>query len=233
MSGFDAAVAIVIPALNEEAAIGAVLSEIPPANVRQVIVVDNGSIDKTAEVARSHRALVVPEPVRGYGRAVLAGLRHVDAGVNVIVVLDADHSDYPEDLTLLLQPILDGRADFVIGNRSDLAAPGSLLIQQRFGNKLTCWLIERFFGFRYRDMGPFRAIRQESLERLRMEDQNFGWNVEMQVKAVKAGLRIVEIPVRYRPRIGRSKISGTVRGTVKAGAIILFSILRYGRWKPA
>jgi glycosyltransferase involved in cell wall biosynthesis len=226
------AINVIIPALNEERALGLVLDEIPPDLVQKIIVVDNGSTDGTASIARERGAVVLSEPRRGYGRALQSGIGALDASCEVVVVLDADHSDFPEDMPALIQPILDGRADFVVGSRVSGAQAGALLPQQRFGNWLTCVLIRLFFGFRFTDMGPFRAIRRRTLEDMRMEDKNFGWNVEMQVKAVRMQARILEVPVRYRPRIGQSKISGTIRGTVMAGAIILFSIYRYGFRRP-
>lgn len=219
-------VAVVIPALNEERALGQTLAELPPVGL--LIVVDNGSTDRTAEVAREGGAEVLAEPRRGYGQACQAGIARAAAwGAQVLVILDADHSDHPEELPLLVDPILRDEADLVLGDRTRLALPGSLLPQQRYGNLLATFLIARATGHRYRDMGPFRAVRMSSLLRMKMEDPTFGWNVEMQIKAVKHGLRIEEIPVRYRPRIGVSKISGTVRGTLKAGTRIIWATRRY------
>ena len=221
-------VAIVMPARNEEAAIGRVLDEIPRSLVAAIVVVDNGSTDRTAEVARARGATVVHEPSPGYGVACLAGVRRTDDSIDVVVVLDADHSDYPDDLPLLLAPIAAGEADFVIGSRVlGGAAPGSLPWNQRFGNWLACRLMRILYGARFTDMGPFRAIRRDALLAMRMRDRTFGWNVEMQAKAVIAGLRIREVPVRYRPRIGRSKISGTVGGTIRAGIKILGTMVVY------
>lgn len=221
-----ARVAVVIPALDEEPSLPLTLAEIPP--VGHVIVVDNGSTDGTARVAAEGGAIVVSEPRRGYGNACLAGIaRAVDLGAEILVIMDADHSDYPEELPRLVDPILDGQADMVLGERVSRAEPGSLFPQQRWGNVLATFLIARVTGHRYRDMGPFRAVRMSSLQALGMVDRNYGWNVEMQIKAVRHGLRILEIPVGYRPRIGQSKVSGTVRGTVKAGVKILWSTRRY------
>lgn len=221
-------VSIVIPARNEEASIGRVLGEIPRARVKEIIVVDNGSDDGTAGVARDRGAVVVMEARPGYGNACLAGIARAGRDTDVIVVLDADYSDYPEDLTALLAPIESGEADFVIGSRvRGGAEPGALPWNQRFGNRLACRLMLLLYGVRFTDMGPFRAIRRESLERLGMRDPTYGWNVEMQAKAVIAGLRIREVPVRYRRRIGQSKISGTVRGTILAGSKIIGTILMY------
>ncbi len=219
-------VAVVIPALNEEAALPLVLAEIPPVGV--VIVVDNGSTDRTAEVARAAGAVVVTEPRRGYGSACLAGIaRARQRDPQVLVILDADHSDHPEELPQLVDPVLRGEADLVIGDRTELAARDALFPQQRYGNALATRLIHAATGHRYRDMGPFRAISLRSLDRLEMEDPTWGWNVEMQMKAVQRGLRVREVPVRYRKRVGYSKISGTVRGTARAGAKILWAVWRY------
>ena len=221
-------ISVVIPAYNEEAALPLVLKELPRALASDVVVVDNGSTDRTFAVAQAAQAKVVFEPRRGYGRACQAGLRAITPESEAIVFLDADHSDYPEDLPALLAPLEHGEADLVIGSRVlGHAAPGSLTIQQRFGNWLACRLIGRRFHRRFTDLGPLRAIRRRSLEVLNLRDPTFGWNVEMQMKALKAGLRVVEVPVRYRPRIGQSKISGTVTGTILAGAKILLTIARY------
>lgn len=225
-----ARVAVVIPALDEEAALPLVLAELPRDRIDVVVVVDNGSRDRTADVARAGGAVVVREDRRGYGRACQAGLRWLDSGAelarwddrDVIVFLDADHSDHPEELGVVLAPILEDRAELVIGSRvrggADMRA---MLPQAWFGNRLACALMRLLFGARYTDLGPFRAIRAGELRRLRMRDLDFGWTVEMQLKAHVARLRTVEVPVRYRARIGKSKITGTVLGTVRAGWKIL------------
>lgn len=219
---------IVIPAVDEAQSIGLVLDEIPRDQVAEIIVVDNGSADDTASVARAHGATVVGEPRPGYGSACLAGIAALGEGVDVIVILDGDHSDYPEDLGVILAPIVAGRADFVIGSRvTGRVEAGALQWNQRFGNALACGLIHRLYGVRFTDMGPFRAIRRDCFDRLAMRDLTYGWNAEMQVKAVTDGLRIMEVPVRYRRRIGRSKISGTIKGTVLAGVRIIGTIFRY------
>lgn len=221
-------VAVVIPAFNEERSVGLVLEEIPAAHVSQVIVVDNGSTDHTAHVAGRHGATVVRENRRGYGAACLRGIGLVEDDTDVIVILDGDHSDYPGDLPALLEPIAAGRADLVIGSRTlGRVERGALPWNQRWGNSLATLLMRLLYGRKFTDMGPFRAIRREHLLAYRMCDPTFGWNVEMQAKALAAGSRIVEVPVRYRRRIGRSKISGTVRGTVMAGTKILATIFRY------
>lgn len=230
------AVAVIIPALNEEASLPAVLAALPA--VGRVIVVDNGSIDRTASVALIGGALVVSEPRRGYGSACLRGLAYlaelvaVDGKIpQVIAFLDADYSDSPELLPELVQPILAGTQDFVLGSRLlGNREPGSMPPQSVFGNRLACFLMRVLFGARYTDLGPFRAIGYGALRQLRMTDTNFGWTVEMQIKAQRAGLRFTEIPVPYRRRIGQSKISGTLLGSVKAGAKILLLIAKYG-WR--
>ena len=219
-------VAIIIPARNEAEALGRILAEIPRTLVQEIIVVDNGSTDGTASVAQQGGAYVVAEPVPGYGRACLAGLSALSPSVDVVVFLDGDHSDDAAELPRLLAPIANGQADLVIGSRVSRAEPGSLTLQQRVGNRLACWLMHKCFGVRYTDLGPFRAIRRESVARLKMQDVAFGWTVEMQAKAARAGLRIAEVPVHYRRRIGRSKISGTLRGTICAGWAIITTILR-------
>ncbi|MBI3321323.1 MAG: glycosyltransferase family 2 protein [Candidatus Omnitrophica bacterium] len=219
-------VAIILPARNEAEALGRVLAEIPRELVHELIVVDNGSTDETAAVAARGGARVVPAPQRGYGRACLAGLSALDPSTDTVVFMDADHSDDPSELPALLEPIAQGRADLVIGSRMARAEPGSLTLQQCLGNRLACALMRWRFGVRYTDLGPFRAIRRRSLAQLRMADQAFGWTVEMQAKAACQGLRIAEVPVRYRRRIGRSKISGTVAGTVQAGVGIITMILK-------
>ncbi len=223
-----ARVGIVIPAVNEEASIGRVLEEIPRGLVERVVVVDNGSTDRTAEVARVHGASVVHEPRRGYGAACLRGIAELGEGVDVVVILDGDHSDYPDDLPELLRPIDEGRADLVIGSRVlGRAEPGALPWNQRWGNRLAVFLMRVFYGERFTDMGPFRAMRREHLEAWGMRDPTFGWNVEMQARAIVHGSRIVEVPVRYRRRIGTSKITGTVSGTLRAGTKIIATIFRF------
>ena len=224
--------AVVIPALNEEGPLPLVLQDLTPLLVsgalQRVIVVDNGSTDNTSQVAQAGGAQVVSQPQRGYGSACLAGFAHLALDPpDVVVILDADHSDYVEDLALLLEPIQSGQADMVLGERTTLAERGALLPNQVFGNKLATALIRVHTGHKYADMGPFRAIRWTSLMALEMEDPAFGWNVEMQMKAIQRGLRVREVAVRYRTRVGTSKISGTVKGTVTAGMGILRATWRY------
>jgi glycosyltransferase involved in cell wall biosynthesis len=220
-------IAVIIPAHNEEQALPRVLAEIPGRPDVRVVVVDNASTDATAAVAVANGVEVVHEPRPGYGSACQAGLRHLASDPpSVVVVLDGDHSDYPEDLPLLVEPILRDEADLVCGSRVELAAPGALPPQVRWGNALATAMIRLLFGHRYRDMGPFRALRWESLQALGMRDPAYGWNAEMQVKALQRGLRVREVSVRYRPRTGTSKISGTLRGALGAGRGILGTILR-------
>ena len=211
-------IAVIIPALDEEEAIGHVLDEIPDM-VTAVTVADNGSTDRTSEVARAAGARVVTESTRGYGRACLAGLR-AETDADVIVFLDADRSDYPEEMNLLLAPILAGRADFVLGYRRGVGRP----LSARVGTAFCVFLINILWRTQYRDLGPFRAITRSALDRLRMVDKTWGWTIEMQVKAAEAGLRTQEVSVRQRPRIGRSKISGTILGTLRAGSRMIATI---------
>ncbi len=225
-----ARIAAVLPALNEEQALAQVLKDLPRSLFASVIVADNGSTDRTAEVARAGGAQVVSEPRRGYGRACLAALAALPAEIEIVVFLDADASDDPSEATRLVEPILRGEADLVIGSRAlGHAQPGSLFWTQRVGNRLAVMLIWILFGHRYTDLGPFRAIRRSSLKQLAMSDPNFGWTAEMQIKALQRGLRVEEVPVSYRRRIGRSKISGTFKGAVLAGLKIAWTIFRL-RW---
>ncbi len=229
---------VIIPALNEAQSLPRVLGDLP--KVRRVIVVDNGSEDGTGDVARRHGATVVREPRRGYGQACLSGLEHIHQSRSdgillpeVVVFLDGDYSDHPEELPQLVEPILAGRADMVLGSRlAGRREPGAMPLQSVLGNRLACFLMRVCFGCHYTDLGPFRAIRYSSLMQLGMSDTNFGWTIEMQIKARRSGLRIIEVPVSYRRRIGASKISGTVKGTISAGSKILWTIARY-RLGPA
>jgi glycosyltransferase involved in cell wall biosynthesis len=219
--------AVIIPAFNEERSVGCVIRDLPKDMVRWVIVADNGSTDKTAEVARASGAMVVSEPRRGYGNACLAGTVNLPKEAEVVVFVDGDYSDYPGELRELLSVIQEQKADMVIGSRVlGLCEKGALKPQQRFGNWLSTRLIHWIYGFTYTDLGPFRAIRTDALKRLNMQDSNYGWTVEMQVKALQHGLRVVEVPVSYRRRIGKSKVSGTISGSVKAGAKIMWTIAK-------
>ncbi|MEE3235455.1 MAG: glycosyltransferase family 2 protein [Candidatus Latescibacterota bacterium] len=223
-------ISVVIPAYNEQESVGKVISEIPRNFVNQIIVVDNGSTDRTAEVARRAGAQVVYESKRGYGRACLRGLVALEDPA-VVVFLDADYSDYPEELIELCRPILNDMADMVIGSRVlGESARGALLPQARFGNWLAVLLIRRFFWVAFTDLGPFRAISYDCLQKLNMTDTDFGWTVEMQVKAALGKIRCMEIPVRYRKRIGHSKITGTISGSLRAGLKILLTIFRHYRY---
>lgn len=219
-------IGVVIPALNEEDAIGNVLADIP-SWVDRVVVADNGSTDATADVARRAEAVVVREEERGYGAACLTGLAHVQ-DMDVVVFLDGDYSDHPEEMAAIVDPIAEGDCDMVIGSRArGRAEAGALTPQQRFGNWLACFLMRLLWRTRYTDLGPFRAIDAAALRRLDMRDRNYGWTIEMQIKAALAGLATREVPVSYRPRIGVSKVSGTVKGSVLAGIKILGTIGRF------
>lgn len=222
---------VIIPAYNEEKAIGQVINEIPQALVSEIIIVDNNSTDNTALVAKEHGATVIHQPLQGYGNACLKGMEWVANQADkpdIIVFLDGDHSDYPDRMGELVQPIIDGRADFVIGSRAlGGAEKGSMTPPQIFGNWLATRLIKIFFGYRFTDLGPFRAIAYPTLLEMNMVDKTYGWTVEMQIKAAKQKVRAIEIAVPYRNRIGFSKISGTVKGTVLAGYKILWTIFKY------
>jgi len=204
--------------------------------VGQVFVVDNGSTDETSSVASQQGASVVQEPQRGYGAACLRGLAAIREAASqgqpepgIVVFVDADYSDHPELLPRLVAPIFAGTADFVLGSRLlGQREPGAMPPQSVYGNRLACCLMRILFGASYTDLGPFRAMRYDHLCALGMEDRNFGWTIEMQIKAVRAGLRVQEIPVPYRRRIGQSKISGTLNGTLRAGAKILYTLAKYG-----
>ena len=226
--------ALIIPALNEEASIGATLDEVPPGLYEQILVVDNGSSDCTSQVALSHGAIVLSEPRRGYGSACLCGLAALPKGIDVVVFMDADGSDIPLEAERLLTPIVAGHSDVVLGSRilGD-AEVGSLNVHQRAGNVIATLLIKLLWRYHYTDLGPFRALRLSSLRELKMGDPNYGWTIEMQINAIRAGLRIAEVPVSYRcRRAGRSKVSGSIFGSFSAGVKILWTVVRLGltRW---
>jgi glycosyltransferase involved in cell wall biosynthesis len=224
-------IVVIIPAFNEENSVGNVIREIPADYVQEVIVVNNNSNDQTAVEARRAGATVLDEPVQGYGRACLTGIvyaQNLEPKPDVVVFLDADYSDYPAELPQVVAPILTEGFDMVIGSRAlGNRQRGSMTPQQVFGNWLATTLLRWLYNVRYTDLGPFRAIRMDRLLALDMRDQTYGWTVEMQLKAAKQKMRVTEVPVNYRKRIGFSKISGTVKGTVLAGYKILTTIFRY------
>lgn len=221
-------ISLIIPALDEEHAIGALLGEVDRSLVRDVIVGDNGSRDATAAIARGMGAVVAGVEERGYGAACAGALALLPDDTDLVVFMDADGSDDPAEMRALIAPIVEGRADLVIGSRAlGTVEPGALTPQQRFGNRLATFLIARIYGHRYTDLGPYRAIRRELLDRIGMRDRRYGWTVELQVRALQLGARVVEVPVRYRRRVGKSKISGTVTGVVKAGWWIIWTIFKY------
>ncbi len=222
---------VVIPAFNEQNAVGLVIDEIPKDWVSEIIVVDNGSTDDTYEQAKSRGASTLKEPARGYGNACLKGLSHIASASSkpdIVVFLDGDHSDFPEQLVDLVKPIIEEGFDMVIGSRAlGQKEKGSMTPQQIFGNWLATSLIKIFYRKKYTDLGPFRAIRYESLLQINMQDRTYGWTVEMQLKAAKLNLHTKDVPVDYRQRIGVSKVSGTIKGTLGAGYKIIYTIFKY------
>ena len=226
----ERAIDVIIPAFNEQASIGRVLADLPMHALRHVVVADNGSTDGTAAAARAAGATVVAASPRGYGSACLAGIDYLaalDQAPRIVVFLDADYSDHPDELPQLIAPLGAGDADLVVGSRAlGKREPGALVPQARFGNWLATALIRAIYGVRMTDLGPFRAILWQRLIELEMNDPDFGWTVEMQIKAARAKLAYREVPVSYRRRIGRSKISGTLSGSVRAGWKILYTIYR-------
>ncbi len=221
---------VIIPAYNEQDSIANVINEIP-AIVNEVIVVNNNSTDNTVQNAKQAGATVLTENKKGYGYACLKGMEHIANQTekpDIIVFLDGDYSDYPEELTKIVEPIINNNIDFVIGSRvKRLREQGSMTPQQVFGNWLACFLMKLMFGAKFTDLGPFRAIKYDKLLALNMEDKTYGWTVEMQLKALKLKLSYIEVPVKYKKRIGISKVSGTVKGTIFAGFKILGWIFKY------
>lgn len=221
---------VIIPAFNEEKAIANVIREIPKY-VNEIIVVSNNSNDKTIEVAKKAGATVLTEDKKGYGYACLKGMEYIEnqeSKPEIIVFLDGDYSDYPEELTQIVRPIIEQNIDFVIGARNTkLRENGSMTPQQIFGNWLATFLMKLFFNAKFTDLGPFRAIKYDQLLLLNMEDKTYGWTVEMQLKVLKQKMSYIEIPVRYKNRIGVSKVSGTIKGTIMAGIKIISWILKY------
>lgn len=221
---------VIIPARNESAAISKVIGDIPDF-IQEIIVVDNGSSDTTAEVAKNAGAYVLHEPQKGYGHACLKGLdylKNLNKKTDIVVFLDGDYSDYPEQMSDIIAPIIEKNIDFVLGSRKkNLSEKGAMQPQQRFGNWLATRLMSLFFNSKFTDLGPFRAIKYEVLNSLDMKDQTYGWTVEMQLKILKQKFTYCEIPVKYRNRIGVSKVSGTLKGTIFAGVKILIWIFKY------
>lgn len=222
---------VIIPALNEEKSIAKVIDEIPRALVKEIIVCDNNSLDKTGKVAKNAGATVLVEKEKGYGASCLKGIDYVNnlnEQTDIIVFLDGDYSDYPEEMNHVVAPIQNNKADLVIGSRAlGQKEKGSLTPQQVFGNWLATKMLHAFYDVKFTDLGPFRAIRLETLNQLQMKDRNYGWTVEMQIKAAKQNIRCVEVPVNYRQRIGFSKVSGTVKGAIMAGYKIIFTLFKY------
>jgi len=223
---------VIIPAYNEEGSIGKVVADIPKELVRHILVCNNASTDNTKEVAQSNGATVVDQPLKGYGNACLKGIEFLknlpsENQPDIVVFLDGDYSDHPEEMPKLVQPILENNMDMVIGSRAmGNKEKGSMTPQQVFGNWLATTLIRWFYGYKFTDLGPFRAITWEKLMLINMQDRDFGWTVEMQVKAAKKKLKCTEVPMTYRRRIGVSKVSGTIKGTIMAGYKILWTIFK-------
>ena len=222
---------VIIPAFNEENSVGKVIEDLPEKIVDEVIVVNNNSNDRTQEMAQSAGATVLEEATPGYGRACLKGIAYLKGKANnndIVAFIDADYSDYPEELIQVIEPLVNNNKDFVVGSRAlGKREKGSMTFPQRFGNKLAAALIKLIYGVSFTDLGPFRAIKYDSLMQLEMQDKTYGWTVEMQLKAIKNKLEWTEVPVNYRKRIGFSKISGTVKGTVLAGYKIISTIFKY------
>jgi len=221
-------ISVIIPAYNEEMSLPKVIDDLPRSVISEIIVVDNASTDQTAEIARQLGCRVVSELQRGYGKACLAGISALNPLTEIVVFIDGDRSDHGEQLAQIVDPIISHGYDFVIGSRAlGSREPGAMTPQAYFGNKLACFLMKIFWNATYTDLGPFRAITFRALKQLHMCDQDFGWTIEMQIKAVVKNLVIKEVPVNYRRRIGKSKISGTLKGTILAGEKILRTIFKY------
>jgi glycosyltransferase involved in cell wall biosynthesis len=224
-------IVVIIPAFNEENSVGKVIADIPKDIVNEVIVVNNNSNDLTSVNAFNAGATVVDEPNQGYGNACLKGLAYLKELKNkpdIVIFLDADYSDYPEEIALLIAPILNQDYDMVIGSRAlGNRESGSMMPQQIFGNWLATTLLNFFYKVNYTDLGPFRAIKYDKLLEIDMVDRNYGWTVEMQLKAAKLKFKTMEVPVKYRVRIGHSKVSGTIKGTIGAGYKIITTIFKY------
>ena len=223
---------VIIPAYNEEKSIGLVVKDIPKNWVREILVCNNASTDNTASVARQGGATVLDQPNKGYGNACLKGIEYLkqkpeEEKPDIVVFLDGDYSDYPEEIADLVRPIIEEDMDMVIGSRAiGKMERGAMMPQQIFGNWLATNLIKLFYNYHFTDLGPFRAIKYQKLIELDMQDRDFGWTVEMQVKAAKMKFKCTEIPVSYRRRVGVSKVSGTIRGTILAGHKILWTIFK-------
>lgn len=224
-------ISVIIPVFNETSSIGKVIKGIPTELNADIIVVNNGSTDNTAEIAKVAGAIVIYEPKKGYGRACLKGIAYIDSQITkpeIVVFIDGDYSDFPEEMPKLINEIITNNIDLVIGSRVlGNKEKGAMLPQQIIGNKIATILMKFFYQTTFTDLGPFRAIKYESLKQINMQDQTFGWTVEMQVKAAKLNLKCSEVPVSYRKRIGVSKITGTVKGTVLAGFKIISTIFKY------
>lgn len=222
---------VIIPAFNEERSIKSVVDDIPKTWVRHILVSNNGSTDKTKEVAQTAGAIVLDEPISGYGNACLKGMEYIaqlKEKPDIVVFLDGDYSDYPEQLPEVVDPIIHQSQDLVIGSRVlGKLEKGSMQPQQIFGNWLATSLIKLFYKYEFTDLGPFRAIKYDKLMEINMQDRDFGWTVEMQVKAAKLKMKCVEVPVNYKKRIGVSKVSGTIKGTILAGHKILWTIFKF------
>lgn len=223
---------VIIPAYNEENSIGLVIKDLPKDLVRNVIVCNNNSNDQTKNVALSHGAIVVDQAIPGYGIACLKGLEYIanlpiDQRPDIVVFIDGDYSDYPQELPNIIAPILEQEYELVIGSRAlGQMQKGSMTLPQRFGNWLATKLIKLLYGYHFTDLGPFRAVKYNALLKINMKDKDFGWTVEMQVKAAMLKLKCIEVPVNYKKRIGYSKVSGTIKGTIMAGYKILWTIFR-------